>query len=112
MPKIYRECVQCQHDYYISEKDQVFFEGRELELPKRCWSCRKKNRVESQQKVQQDNWDNRPNNQRRRSRAPQSPQQFDADGGLVEFFTSTEPEQSDSEDWTDQYRPDQRKREN
>lgn len=46
MPKIYKDCVQCHHEFYVSEKDQHFFLTRELEIPKRCWSCRKNNRKE------------------------------------------------------------------
>lgn len=53
MPRLYRECVQCQHDFYISDKDQEFFASRELELPKRCWTCRKQNRDEANQQKQE-----------------------------------------------------------
>jgi hypothetical protein len=47
MPKIYRECTQCESDFYIKESDQQFFEEKELELPKRCWPCRQKNKREA-----------------------------------------------------------------
>ena len=49
MPKIYRECIQCESDFYITEKDQDFFNAKSLELPKRCWPCRMKNRKEAQE---------------------------------------------------------------
>lgn len=51
MPRLYRECVQCEHDFYISDKDQEFFASRNLELPKRCWACRKSNRSENAARV-------------------------------------------------------------
>jgi ribosomal protein L33 len=47
MPKIYKECIQCESDFYVTEKDQSFFKDKGLELPKRCWHCRKKNKEEA-----------------------------------------------------------------
>jgi hypothetical protein len=69
MTKIYRECIQCTSNFYIKESDQVFFqetcacghdrasheggpcagcrtcpEFKALDLPKRCWPCRQRNR--------------------------------------------------------------------
>jgi predicted RNA-binding Zn-ribbon protein involved in translation (DUF1610 family) len=47
--KIYKACVSCGVQFYINERDQRFFAsqvdprtGNQLELPKRCFSCRKK----------------------------------------------------------------------
>lgn len=45
--KLWRECCQCDTDFYIKAEDQKFFESRGLELPKRCWSCRQKNKREA-----------------------------------------------------------------
>lgn len=47
MPKLYKECLQCNSDFYITEKDQEFFESKNLEIPKRCWPCRQKNKKEA-----------------------------------------------------------------
>jgi len=87
MTKIFKLCVQCEHDFYISEKDQEFFLSRELEFPKRCWSCRQKNRKERAEEAA-----TQPD--RRRDRVPpplpEASTQQTPNGGLVEFFTSTE----------------------
>lgn len=83
MPTIYRECIQCNADFYITEKDQRFFESRDLELPKRCWKCRQENKrkAEAARAAQQaEERQQRGNGNRRRSRAPQQA------GGVVEFF--------------------------
>ncbi len=82
MPTIYRECVQCQSDFYIKEDDQLFYERRDLELPKRCWKCRKENKekaakARAAQAAQARS--ERPNGNRRRQRAPQQT-------GVVEVF--------------------------
>jgi hypothetical protein len=97
MPKIYKVCVQCEHDFYISEKDQDFFSSRELEFPKRCWSCRQKNRKERAEEAAAAN---QP--ERRRDRVPPPVQQQNPNGGLVEFFTT-------SEDRTDEPKPSVRR---
>lgn len=73
MPKIYRECIQCESDFYIKESDQAFFEQKGLELPKRCWPCRQKNKREAAEaKARQAEADRsaRTNGNRRPRRSP------------------------------------------
>jgi len=47
LEKVWRKCLQCDSDFYIKEADQEFFKLKNLELPKRCWTCRQKNRKEA-----------------------------------------------------------------
>ena len=110
MSKIYKTCVQCDHDFYISEKDQEFFASRELEMPKRCWSCRQQNRKTKQAAIDEQatqTWEDRPSNQRSRARSPRQadppPRQptsheDNPNGGTVEFFVPVD------NDWTQRYR--------
>ena len=66
--KLYRKCADCGGDFYITEKDQKFFEARQLALPKRCWSCRQKNKAQAEKALaeqgislgphEQDTWEN------------------------------------------------------
>lgn len=51
--KLYRECVQCGNNFYIKKKDQDYLLGRKLELPKRCFACRKKNKEEAERQLSQ-----------------------------------------------------------
>ena len=51
MAKIYRQCVQCGNDFYINDDDQVYFVQKGLELPKRCYACRKKNKQDRESAV-------------------------------------------------------------
>jgi len=51
MAKIYRQCVQCSSDFYVNDNDQVYFAEKGLELPKRCFSCRKKNKQDRESAV-------------------------------------------------------------
>lgn len=48
MPKIFKNCIQCGNEFYISEKDQGFFTTNNLEFPKRCWACRQRNKLEKE----------------------------------------------------------------
>lgn len=45
--KEWRSCLQCNSDFYLKEVDKEFFVSRNLELPKRCWKCRKQNKNEA-----------------------------------------------------------------
>lgn len=42
-----RVCLDCGETFYLSIKDQDFFESRGLMLPKRCPSCRKRRREQN-----------------------------------------------------------------
>ncbi len=53
MPTIYRTCVQCDSDFYIKDKDQEYFQSNNLELPKRCWACRQRNRETIRKEIEQ-----------------------------------------------------------
>lgn len=44
--KLYRRCADCGGDFYITDRDQAYFMKRGLELPKRCWACRQRNKQE------------------------------------------------------------------
>ena len=73
--KLWRECIQCESDFYIKEEDQKFFEAKNLELPKRCWPCRQKNKREAAEaKAKQAEKDRmtRSNGSRRPRSAPKS----------------------------------------
>ncbi len=39
-----KTCIQCGKEFELSESEITFFEGKGLELPKRCSSCRKQNK--------------------------------------------------------------------
>ena len=39
-----KTCIQCGKEFELSESEISFFEGKGLELPKRCASCRKQNK--------------------------------------------------------------------
>jgi hypothetical protein len=94
MGRIYRTCADCGHQFYISDKDQNFFNNRctcghdkrqhdpdyspscekcdceffaGLELPKRCFGCRRKTKIAAQEEIAKSE----PN----------------PNGGTVEFFT-------------------------
>ena len=112
MATIYRECIQCHNEFYLKDNDQRFYAAQctcghpdhvhddgldcghcrcpsftPLELPKRCWHCRKKNRevaVQSRADEQEAERKTRTNGGLRRKRAPQQPNQ----SGLVEVFVS------------------------
>jgi hypothetical protein len=56
MPNIYRECKQCNCSFYITEKDQAFFNEKGLEFPKRCFTCRKKNKKSQEEAVHMQTW--------------------------------------------------------
>lgn len=45
--KEWKTCLQCKSDFYIKEVDREFFVSKNLELPKRCWRCRKQNKDEA-----------------------------------------------------------------
>lgn len=71
--KLWRECIQCESDFYIKEVDRDFFEAKGLELPKRCWGCRQKNKREAiEAKARQADEDRiaRMNGKRKPARAP------------------------------------------
>jgi hypothetical protein len=95
MPKLYRECKQCQNEFYITDRDQQYFTSRDLELPKRCWSCRQRNKREAQQEIaKQKEAERMQRNTQRKSRTPTrrrtqnhrpSEPGFDEDGP-VQFF--------------------------
>jgi hypothetical protein len=38
-------CIQCGEEFEISESEIEFYESRNLEIPKRCYKCRKSNRI-------------------------------------------------------------------
>ena len=40
MPRIWRDCVDCGSDFYITEKTQDYCASQQYEFPKRCWKCR------------------------------------------------------------------------
>lgn len=40
-----KKCIQCGKEFEISTGEQSFYEGKGLEIPKRCRSCRKSNRI-------------------------------------------------------------------
>lgn len=47
MPRIYKECVTCGQEFFISEKAQEFFASQEgFQLPERCYECRQRRRAE------------------------------------------------------------------
>lgn len=54
MARIYQNCLSCQREFYITDKDQEFFKRlaleheRELHLPKRCYRCRKQRREDAE----------------------------------------------------------------
>ncbi len=37
-------CIQCGKSFELTESEVAFFEGKGLEVPKRCSSCRKANK--------------------------------------------------------------------
>ncbi len=39
-----KTCIQCGKEFEITDSEISFFEGRGLELPKRCSDCRKANK--------------------------------------------------------------------
>jgi len=75
MAVVYKECVEedCQAEFYITERDQEYFADKDLELPKRCWSCRQKRKRErNEAKAKQDTEERslRMNGNRKPGRAP------------------------------------------
>ena len=42
MANIYKNCVDCNTDFYITDRAQAFYKEKEYSLPKRCFDCRKK----------------------------------------------------------------------
>lgn len=49
--RVYRLCAQCGGEFYIKGEDQRFFAARNLELPKRCFKCRKENKAVANQQI-------------------------------------------------------------
>ena len=39
-----RTCIQCGKEFELNESEVSFYEGKGLELPKRCKECRKENK--------------------------------------------------------------------
>ncbi len=39
-----KTCVQCGKEFEITDSEVAFFEGKGLEIPKRCAGCRKENK--------------------------------------------------------------------
>ncbi len=39
-----KTCVQCGKEFELTDSEVAFFEGKGLELPKRCSACRKENK--------------------------------------------------------------------
>jgi len=54
MANVYRDCIACEKEFYITDKDQDFYASREMTLPKRCYDCRKQRRTQKEEiKAQQ-----------------------------------------------------------
>lgn len=91
MSKLFRECIQCGHAFYLTEADQQFFAERELTLPRRCWTCRQKNRKEQEAALGKaesssdefgDVWQERRPSPRKPGRSPVRPQERRVDRRL------------------------------
>lgn len=54
MVTIISTCKECKKKFEISNNEKIFFEARNLSLPKRCKECRKK-RKENKQKEENKN---------------------------------------------------------
>ncbi len=58
MPNIWRDCIKCGSDFYITEKAQDYIAKMKYELPKRCWKCREELRNErDEQRDEEKVWD-------------------------------------------------------
>jgi len=51
--KVFRICIEpdCGGEFYITPKDQAYLLGRGLALPRRCYSCRQKNKAEAERQL-------------------------------------------------------------
>lgn len=56
MANIYKVCKQCGSNFYITDKDQNFFNEKGLELPKRCFTCRKQNKRAQESAMHEQTW--------------------------------------------------------
>lgn len=42
-----KKCVQCGREFDLSEGEISYYKGKGIEVPKRCYSCRKANRIKN-----------------------------------------------------------------
>jgi hypothetical protein len=45
VPRIYKECVDCDAEFFVTEKSQEFLESKGWSIPKRCFECREKKKA-------------------------------------------------------------------
>jgi hypothetical protein len=53
LPKIYKYCVDCESEFFVTEKSQEWLAQQGWELPKRCYDCRQKKKARNDGLVQQ-----------------------------------------------------------
>ncbi len=83
LEKLWKSCIQCESDFYLKESDQKFFESKDLELPKRCWTCRQKNKRDAAEaRAKQEDKDRLS-----RSSGNRKPRSSPKDGGAHETTT-------------------------